>query len=379
MVASSAPFPGLSSGKEDRLPTGQKVWENVVRFTVAPGAPRWKTHLPRQETAGAPFLPRSVPPQRCGRPPPNSHQRSRRPFPPGPRRRLPRNLVDRGADGEADPLPVGREERSDGSLRAREFGGGRLVQATGEQTWRRAGDVDQPRAIGRNGDAAPAVSNRRERRVGAQIDIQPHQRPMVGCFARHGAHNAMPSAATNTAATAGQGARHDGPWRGHRGQRRVREYDGFKRAVERQAHIANVAHTLLRVLPQAQAERLTDAGRDRGGQHLPLGFQADDRAKYFGHVLAIERAVPRQHLEEHRAERPDVGALVHDLAARLLRRHVRGGAEDHPGLRHCWRRDGRRLRQRVWALRVASGFSRTLHRLREPEVQAPSPCRRRGP
>ncbi len=40
-----------------------------------------------------------------------------------------------------------------------------------------------------------------------------------------------------------------------------------------------------------------------------------------------------QHLVEHDAERPDVGALVDGLPARLLGRHVGRGAEDHADLR----------------------------------------------
>ena len=39
-------------------------------------------------------------------------------------------------------------------------------------------------------------------------------------------------------------------------------------------------------------------------------------------------ALPGQHLVQHAAERPDVGALVDRLPARLLRAHVRGGAEN---------------------------------------------------
>ena len=45
---------------------------------------------------------------------------------------------------------------------------------------------------------------------------------------------------------------------------------------------------------------------------------------------------PVEHLVEHAAERPDVGALVDGLAARLLGTHVRRRAEDH-ALRACRR------------------------------------------
>ena len=51
------------------------------------------------------------------------------------------------------------------------------------------------------------------------------------------------------------------------------------------------------------------------------------------HRLAVEEPLAGEHLEEHDAEGPDVGALVDRLAARLLGRHVGGRAEDHARLR----------------------------------------------
>ena len=52
-----------------------------------------------------------------------------------------------------------------------------------------------------------------------------------------------------------------------------------------------------------------------------------------------KRALARQHLVEHAAERPDVGALVDGLAARLLGAHVRGRAEHHADAGHHRRAD----------------------------------------
>ena len=49
-------------------------------------------------------------------------------------------------------------------------------------------------------------------------------------------------------------------------------------------------------------------------------------------VSPPKQRAARQHLEQHHAERPDVRALVDGPAARLLRRHVGGGAEDHAAL-----------------------------------------------
>ena len=109
----------------------------------------------------------------------------------------------------------------------------------------------------------------------------------------------------------------------------------------------------------------TGAGTS-GGSASQGWLEPDDRAEHVGHVLAIEGASPRQHLVQHAAERPDVAALVRLSSFRLLRSHVRGGAEDdaHAG-QHGRARDGRRLRPIVAARRVLLG----CQRLREPEVQ----------
>ena len=63
---------------------------------------------------------------------------------------------------------------------------------------------------------------------------------------------------------------------------------------------------------------------------------------------------------EHAAERPDIGALVDRLAARLLGAHVRAGAEDHAVVR--------RIGIRGSKLRVAL-VDRGWRRLRQTEIQ----------
>ena len=60
-----------------------------------------------------------------------------------------------------------------------------------------------------------------------------------------------------------------------------------------------------------------------------------------------------QHLVQHAAERPDICALVHGLAARLLRAHIRGGSENDPLARVAQhggrlRQVGRRRRSPLW-------------------------------
>ena len=84
--------------------------------------------------------------------------------------------------------------------------------------------------------------------------------------------------------------------------------------------------------------------RGLGRQCRPLRLAGQDRGEHVAHRFAVEELAAGQHLEEHDAEGPDVGAPIDRLAARLLRRHVGGGAEDQAG-RGAGVGERRRLRQ----------------------------------
>ena len=81
-----------------------------------------------------------------------------------------------------------------------------------------------------------------------------------------------------------------------------------------------------------------------------------------GTRLAVKQARPRQHLPQHHAERPDVGALVHRLGRRLLRGHVAGGPENHA-------RPRRRQRQRRRVRGIGCDGPRALRDRRQAEVE----------
>ncbi len=72
-------------------------------------------------------------------------------------------------------------------------------------------------------------------------------------------------------------------------------------------------------------------GRDVRRQRLPGRFLADHRHNRVGHIVAGKGSRAGQHLEQHAPEGPDVGTLVDRFAARLLGRHVRGGAQNARG------------------------------------------------
>ena len=80
-----------------------------------------------------------------------------------------------------------------------------------------------------------------------------------------------------------------------------------------------------------RSNRWTDGGVS-AGTAVHAGSLFSTEASDVGDVFAVERAAPGQHLEQHDAERPDVGAAIDGLAARLLGRHVRGRPEDHADL-----------------------------------------------
>ena len=141
--------------------------------------------------------------------------------------------------------------------------------------------------------------------------------------------------------------------------------------VEQCHRVADVAQPALRVFFEASRDQ-----RSRGRRHpAERRLVPQHGGKRLRHVAAGEGSGAGQHLVEHAAEGPDVGALVHGLAARLFRAHVGGRAEDHARLRHRRRRERRRVRTR-------SPPPRSLYPRRAPwrgRSRAPSPCRPAAP
>ncbi len=75
-----------------------------------------------------------------------------------------------------------------------------------------------------------------------------------------------------------------------------------------------------------------------GRQSREVGGVLEHAGEDVRHRLAVEEAPAGEHLVEHDAERPDVGAAVDRSAGRLLGRHVGGGAEDDAELGSVCRR-----------------------------------------
>ena len=103
--------------------------------------------------------------------------------------------------------------------------------------------------------------------------------------------------------------------------------------IDFEPHVTDVAQSPLRILLETARQQPPDRRGCRRRQRGPIGFARDDGGDDVGDGLAGERAAAREHFVEHDAERPDVRALVDRLPARLLRRHVGRGAEDHAQLR----------------------------------------------
>ena len=82
------------------------------------------------------------------------------------------------------------------------------------------------------------------------------------------------------------------------------------------------------ILLEAAVEQPSQAGMQGCRQLAPVGLRFEYRRQCLGRGLSPERPLSGEHLEEHDTERPDVGALVDGVPARLLRTHVGGGAHD---------------------------------------------------
>ena len=116
----------------------------------------------------------------------------------------------------------------------------------------------------------------------------------------------------------------------------------MQRILELEPRVADIAQATGKIFVEAPANHPYDRRRQPGRKQLPVRLAIQNRRDDVGGRLAVERSPARQHLEHHTAERPDVRAAVDDLAAGLLRAHVRHSAENDV----LADEGGRRLRQR---------------------------------
>ena len=188
-----------------------------------------------------------------------------------------------------------------------------------------------------------------KRRIGSAKGFGPSSR----------APTASPSSPAATATVHGsQDARAGGAHRLRRHGARVLE-----ELLERDARVADRLEPPRGVLLQALLEQRPQRRRHARRQLREVGLLVHDRAQHVRHRLAVEGAPAGEHLVEHAAEGPDVRAAVDGLAARLLRAHVAGGAEQHARLRH-------RERGRVRGLGVLRPGERVgVERLGQAEVE----------
>src|SRR6188474_924884 len=105
-----------------------------------------------------------------------------------------------------------------------------------------------------------------------------------------------------------------------------------------------MVQTLSWILGQAAGYQTTNGGWCRGGQRAPFRISRQHIREDIRYLIASERATPREHLEQHATEGPDVSALIDGLAPRLLGTNIGRSAENDAGLSHGRRRN--RLRKR---------------------------------
>ena len=101
--------------------------------------------------------------------------------------------------------------------------------------------------------------------------------------------------------------------------------------VEQEPGVRDIAQALPGIFLQAQPQQVAHSH----GQHVQIRLFLDHRRQSLARVFALEQALSGQQLVEDHSERPNVGALVHRFAARLLGTHVPGGSQNHSGLGAC--------------------------------------------
>ncbi len=239
-----------------------------------------------------------------------------------------------GGVGVGDPTSIGREKWRTAAFGAGDGSEAVVTKGTGVNpapailTVQGGGDAG---AIGREGESAIGAHVQGE--IGGQVDTDP------------GGRNGRRSGAGFAPdGVAGEGE----DYRGKRpGEKRApggygSGGSGSGRFIERDTRLADIAQAELGVFAQAAFE---EAAKVRGrvfGERGVIGFAGEHGGERIRDgFAAAEQHFSGQEFVENDAEGPDIGAAVHDFAARLFRGHVGGGAEDHAGLGHGEREGGR--------------------------------------
>ncbi len=119
------------------------------------------------------------------------------------------------------------------------------------------------------------------------------------------------------------------------------------------------------LLLQAAFDQSADGRRQRCRQRIPLGITGQHAREGVRQRVCLVDGLTAEHLHQHDAEGPDVGAAIGGLAASLFGAHVGRRAQQRSGARHG-RRDRGRVRQAGRAIRVRRV---ALERLGEAEVE----------
>jgi hypothetical protein len=225
---------------------------------------------------------------------------------------------------EGDPLAVRRKDRRGRTASAGQLDGRRLIEATREETALR--DEYQPVALGRDDHARAGI--RAELHARTKVDVQTHQRLRL---AGGGPTHAPPASESHRRHHQRHTGDDEGLARVKRSPLRVR------RLVDQSPGVADVAEPLSRILLETPSDEFAEARRHA----CEIRRVFEDGGNGFGGCVGLNQPPAGEHLVQHAAEGPDIGALVDSLSPRLLGRHVGGGSEQHAGLRDRRRRDGR--------------------------------------
>ena len=268
----------------------------------------------------------------------------------GDARDQPRAVDDRHA------LAVGRE---DDAIRATAWQRDRLgtIEPSDEGTAHAVEHTDHRHGAAVGRDGRPERAGRAGFHIAwvPDLDVRHWQ---AGCA---GARRAPERPPSQQYGSCGDSPRQRAPHRAHRCWRGTS--GRFARALQIQPRIADVAQPLTGILDEASRDQRADTFGHRGWQQRQVRLAREDQPQRFRHRIGREEALARQHLVQHHTERPDIRALVHRLAARLLRTHVGGSTRESFRLGHRGCRERRRHRH------VGRRTARSRQRFRQPEVQ----------